>query len=118
MAGYVIRHGLTSGNETGLARGVTDIPLNSDGIAQAHKDAIVLRSVGLTSLRASRLERARHFAKIIGNVVGLIPTLTKNLDTLDIGTLTKKPDREIEGQIKRLMTVEPDKRFPNGQSTS
>lgn len=118
MPGYMMRHGETAGNEKGVARGVTDIPLNSEGIAQAHKDAVVLLSAKLTSLRSSRLERAWHFAKIIGKEVGLTPTATRRLDTLDIGTLTQKPDNDIQEQIAYLMTVEPDKRFPNGQSTT
>jgi uncharacterized phosphatase len=118
MPGYVIRHGETAGNEKGVARGVTDIPLNSEGISQAHKDAAVLLSANLTSLRASRLERAWHFAKIVGKTLGLTPVSTKRLDTLDIGALTKKDDNEIQEQIAHLMTVEPGKNFPNGQSTN
>lgn len=114
--GFIVRHGDTVANEQGLARGVSQVPLSSLGIAQAYQDGNALLGHDVTSIRASALERSKHHGKIIAKILNIPPAFTKRLDTLDIGNLTQQPDDKIKSIVARLSADEPNKKFPNGQA--
>ena len=62
---YLIRHGETDYNKKKRLQGVTDIPLNAQGIALAEKTAAGLRDISFDRIYTSPLIRARRTAEII-----------------------------------------------------
>lgn len=62
---YLIRHGETDYNKKKRLQGVTDIPLNAQGIALAEKTAAGLRDIFFDRIYTSPLIRARRTAEII-----------------------------------------------------
>lgn len=61
---YVIRHGQTDWNVSGLYQGHTDIPLNSNGIKQASMLGKKLENINFDIVLSSPLSRAYDTAKI------------------------------------------------------
>ena len=68
---YLARHGETDWNVAGKWQGHTDIPLNSNGKAQALALAEVLREVGLVGVVSSDLSRAKETGAIVAERLGL-----------------------------------------------
>jgi broad specificity phosphatase PhoE len=98
----LIRHGETDSNIRGLLHGQVDVPLTPHGIAQAHAIAARLGQEGaIDALYCSPLERARHTATIIGNVIGQSPSVHPGLLEIHFG--------EAEG----LTVEEAFDRFPH-----
>jgi broad specificity phosphatase PhoE len=60
-----LRHGVTDWNRQGLFQGRTDIPLNDEGLAQAHLAARQLQNVPFDIIVSSPLSRAFRTAEII-----------------------------------------------------
>jgi len=72
LIGFV-RHGQTDWNVEGRIQGQTDIPLNNEGISQAHALAARLQSEDKIwdAVLSSDLIRARHSAEIIAGSLGI-----------------------------------------------
>lgn len=66
---YLLRHGETDWNKSGLLQGHTDIPLNENGRAQMRDAANVLAGAGvrLDMILSSPLSRARESAEIVAD---------------------------------------------------
>lgn len=62
---YLVRHGETDWNRMGRLQGMTDIPLNDLGRAQAQTAAAALREVPFDAAFCSPLSRARETARIL-----------------------------------------------------
>lgn len=64
---YIMRHGQTEANRTGILQGRIDVPLNEEGIKQAEKTKNELdkKGVSFDFVYSSPLTRARQTAKII-----------------------------------------------------
>lgn len=71
----LIRHGETDWNHSGRWQGHTDIPLNDTGRAQARALAKRLSSWPIRAIYSSDLQRAAQTAEILGETLGLAPTL-------------------------------------------
>lgn len=65
---WITRHGQTDLNKQQLMCGLTDIPLNETGIAQAKKARCKIQNVHFDAVYASPLQRAITTGSIIGNV--------------------------------------------------
>ena len=63
----LVRHGITNWNEVEKCQGISDIPLNQNGIAQAEKLAYSLRNEKLDVIYSSNLQRAYLTAKKIAD---------------------------------------------------
>ena len=62
---YIIRHGETEWNKIGRYQGITDVPLNDNGIAQAKACANALKDVHFDRILSSDLSRALVTAETI-----------------------------------------------------
>lgn len=60
---YYLRHGQTDWNRDGRFQGWTDVPLNATGLAQAQTAARLVRDLGIRTICASPLARARVTAE-------------------------------------------------------
>lgn len=99
---YLVRHGRTASNVQRVFHGVTDVPLDTLGIRQAHLLAARLRAdVGADALVSSPLQRALATARIIGDGVGLAPVVVPGLIEVNFGELEGAP-------IATLLTDYPD----------
>lgn len=69
---FLIRHGQTESNVSGLLHGATDVPLNKVGLQQAEHVAMRIQSMeDITAIYASPLQRARATAEAISRRSGL-----------------------------------------------
>jgi len=75
----ILRHGQTDWNIDFRLQGVTDIPLNETGIAQARDAAAVIDPADWDLILTSPLSRARDTAKIVAEVNGLGEVLIEAL---------------------------------------
>lgn len=67
----LIRHGETSWNVQQRIQGLTDIPLNEEGVWQAGRLARSLADAGLSAIYSSDLDRAYQTAMAVAKVTGL-----------------------------------------------
>lgn len=67
----LLRHGQTDWNIDFRLQGVTDIPLNETGIAQARDAALVIRPEDWDAIISSPLSRARDTAQIVAQINNL-----------------------------------------------
>jgi probable phosphoglycerate mutase len=85
IAFWFVRHGETDWNARDLSQGRTDIPLNAVGRAQAARAAGLLADVGIASIVASPLSRARDTALAVAAVLGLPVHTDDDLREVDFG---------------------------------
>jgi len=88
---WFLRHGETDWNAQGLSQGRTDIPLNAVGLAQARRAARTLAPLGIASIVASPLLRARVTAEIAGEALGLPVALDEGLAEVNFGVQEGQP---------------------------
>lgn len=88
---WYLRHGETDWNAQGLSQGNVDIPLNSQGVAQAHRAAGLLRHRGIGSIVVSPLSRARDTAAMAAVALGLSVTVQDDLREVSFGVQEGKP---------------------------
>jgi broad specificity phosphatase PhoE len=100
---YLVRHGETDWNRERRIQGLTDIPLNETGRAQARATGMLLTRRRWDAIFSSPLDRARETASIIAAEVGLAePTL--------IDALVERNYGQAEG----MDWLEVERRFPHG----
>ena len=83
VAVYVIRHGSTPWNSKTYGkdkiRGWVDLPLDEEGVQEAHRIGRKLKAAGIDRMVASDLGRTRHTAAIVADHIGhdkakIVPT--------------------------------------------
>ena len=67
---YFLRHGETEWNAEGRFQGHSDIPLNPQGLAQAHAAARIIAACPVDLIVASPLIRALTTAAIVAEAIG------------------------------------------------
>jgi len=82
---WFLRHGETDWNRENRTQGSTDIPLNQNGLAQAHQAAALLRGRGIETILCSPLERARRTADIVAAALGLTVQVRQDLREASFG---------------------------------
>jgi broad specificity phosphatase PhoE len=82
---YLVRHGQTPLNESGVLRGLLDPPLDDVGHQQARRLGAVLGSRGLSAVAASPLRRARETAQPVADRAGLEVATDRRLVDRDYG---------------------------------
>ena len=82
---YLVRHGQTPLNESGVLRGLLAPPLDDVGHQQARQLGAVLGSHGLSAVAASPLRRARETAQPVADRAGLEVATDRRLVDRDYG---------------------------------
>ncbi|MEB6380941.1 adenosylcobalamin/alpha-ribazole phosphatase [Leclercia adecarboxylata] len=77
MRFFLVRHGQTAANASGLFYGSTDVPLTPLGIEQSTRVAGLLAEVSFSHALSSELQRAQQTAQLIVPVTGLDPRLNE-----------------------------------------
>jgi len=88
-----LRHGATDWNRQGLFQGRTDIPLNDEGIAQAHAAAQRLQRTAIDRIVSSPLIRAVKTAGIVASASSKQVEIDNRLIECDFGSLEGKSIR-------------------------
>jgi broad specificity phosphatase PhoE len=118
---YLIRHGETDANVSGIWQGSTDSPLNARGLAQARAIAqrVAREQLPIQHIYSSPLQRARHTAEYIAQALGDVPiTLDAGLAEFHLGQWEGLSYAELNDE-KRLwarMDEDPDFAPPGGES--
>lgn len=82
---WFLRHGQTDWNRAGKCQGRCDVPLNTQGEAEAEAAAPALRHLGINAICCSPLMRARRTADIIGQTLGVPVMEVAGLEEMDVG---------------------------------
>jgi broad specificity phosphatase PhoE len=90
-----VRHGVTDWNRRGQFQGRTDVPLNDEGISQAHAAARRLQSVPFDTIVSSPLIRAMKTAEIIAAASCKAVTIDADLIECDFGSFEGRPIAEV-----------------------
>jgi len=93
-----VRHGVTDWNREGRFQGRTDVPLNDEGIAQAHSAARRLQGVPVDIIVSSPLIRAIRTAEIIAAGPSKPVSIDADLIECDFGSLEGKSIRAAMDQ--------------------
>lgn len=100
----LIRHGQTTYNATGRMQGHLDTKLSAVGYEQAKGAAAMLRDKNFSAIVCSDLIRARETARVIGEELGLEPSIDARLRETNLG--------DWQG----MSSVEVDEEFPGARA--
>ena len=108
-----IRHGVTDWNRQGRFQGLTDIPLNDEGISQAQAAGRRLRDVQFEYVVSSPLIRAVKTAEIIAAASGKRVAIDAGLIECDFGSFEGRPISEVMKEhgitaVEALATILPE----------
>ena len=87
----LVRHGTTDWVDNNILHGITDIPLNANGLRQAREAAEALKNVPASHLYSSSLTRCMQTAQAISASVHLDPIPMDGLVEMNFGWLEGKP---------------------------
>jgi broad specificity phosphatase PhoE len=114
------RHGETADNTAHLIIGHRNPPLSDAGRRQAMALAGAARDAGIAALWCSPLQRARQTAALVGELVGLEPTVLAGLIESDRGNWEgERIDsiaRHSPDLYKAFVAADPGFAFPGGES--
>lgn len=82
---YVVRHGQSASNKSGVRNGQTDVPLTESGYEDARKAGQKLKGIKLDAIYSSDLIRAIETAKTA--IPGCIPIEDARIREIDVGKL-------------------------------
>jgi len=108
-----VRHGVTDWNRQGRFQGLTDVPLNDEGIAQAQAAARRLRDIRLDCVVSSPLIRAVKTAEIIATMSGKPVAVDAGLIECDFGSFEGRSISEVMDEhgitaMEALATILPE----------
>ncbi|MDK2980703.1 MAG: 2,3-bisphosphoglycerate-dependent phosphoglycerate mutase [Chloroflexota bacterium] len=87
---YLIRHGTTAWVDQQKLHGITDIPLNENGLQQAQLAAEAMQGTHAAHLFSSPLSRAMQTAQAIGEKVHLTPNPEPGFMEMNFGWMEGK----------------------------
>ncbi len=95
----IVRHGRTAWNVSDgrgrRFRGIVDLPLTDDGVAQAQATARRLAKLPLSAVYSSPLQRALHTAQLIARPHGLAPEPLPGLGSMNYGDWAGQLDIDV-----------------------
>lgn len=112
---YIVRHGATVDDDT--YSGPTNPKLNDQGRKDAEQAAKFMagRKTGNTII-SSEMDRTRETADILGKILGKKVQTRKDLDSLDVGDVSKMSDKEEADRVIKHHQENPHKSIPGGES--
>lgn len=116
---YLGRHGETALNSEDKLRGWTDVPLNEDGIKEAHAMADKMKHYPIDKIYCSDLDRADHTAQIVAEEHDLKPIARRWFRPINFGEWNGKPIKDIKDKMADLLDIwktEPTHQAPGGES--
>ena len=111
---YVVRHGSTVDDDT--YSGPTNPPLNEQGKKDAQGAADFLQGRKTGNIISSQMDRAKETANILGQALGKKVQSTPDLDSLDVGDVSKMSDKDEADRIIHHHQENPHKAIPGGES--
>lgn len=99
---YVTRHGETDYNVHGRYSGSTDIPLNENGINQAHQLAEKIKDIPFDIIISSSLIRAMQTAEIVNAVLNLPVIANEKLVERNVGVYEGLTREECQSKYPEL----------------
>jgi broad specificity phosphatase PhoE len=114
----LIRHGktvLNSFDSEERLRGWMDVPLDEQGIAEAHATAQSLRKHRVSLIYCSDLSRARQTAQAVAQATGAPIVYTPELRPWNVGSLAGQRVKDILPQLQELES-NPALPAPDGES--
>ena len=93
---YIVRHGETEWNKIGRYQGITNVPLNENGIAQAKACGNALKDIHFDRILSSDLSRALVTAETIRGNRQLEIKTDERLREINFGDWEKLLFTEIE----------------------
>ncbi|HUJ80029.1 MAG TPA: histidine phosphatase family protein [Nitrospiria bacterium] len=117
LALLLIRHGETDWNREGRVMGWRPVPLNDTGRGQIGRLAASLKGVRVEALYASPLQRTLETARILGDALGLSPTLDDRWIETKITGWEGQLWSELEGHPirDRYYAAPTETRLPDGE---
>jgi len=94
----LVRHGTTDWVDQHILHGITDIPLNENGLRQARQAASALKGITAHALYTSPLSRCVQTAQEIGGALGMTPLHKEGFKELNFGWLEGRPIRDHSSQ--------------------
>lgn len=88
---WFLRHGETDWNAKSLAQGRVEVPLNPNGIAQAHAAAERLKHRGIRQIICSPIGRARDTAEIVAAAIDASIAIDPGLRECAYGVMEGQP---------------------------
>lgn len=104
---YFIRHGKTDWNEKGLLQGISDIPLNENGIKDASLAKEFLKEIPFDFCVSSPLKRALKTAEIIIDDRNIPIIIDERIKEISFGDLEQKCviGDEVSPYIKKRFNI-------------
>ena len=113
---YLLRHGQTAANRSGLLQGHVDFDLTELGKRQAKAAADALRDRDVHRLVSSPLRRAVQTAEIVAATLGLAVETEPRLIEMDYGLWDERPLTDISETVWSQWRIDPDFAPPGGES--
>jgi broad specificity phosphatase PhoE len=114
---YIIRHGETAHNKSGMIQGHFDVKLNSVGVKQAKLLAKRLTAVNFDYIYSSDLSRARRTTEEILKYQKCKVKYTKALRERNFGHFTNRKGEEYLEFIKQKNILDTSRKLPLGVET-
>lgn len=113
---YVCRHGETTLNASGCFRGNKDVPLNKNGIKDAHNLKKLFEDIPLSFVLSSDRIRATQTADILHQGKTIPKMSTESLRALNVGELSGKPRNDENIAFLQHYLDHPTEKIPEGES--
>ena len=100
---FLVRHGETEHNRSGLALGRADVPLNEKGLWQAERLAVALAGEPLAAVYSSPLSRTLRTAELVAGPHGLAVQVEAALVEMDVGEAEGLPLADLRSRYPGLL---------------
>jgi broad specificity phosphatase PhoE len=113
---YLVRHGATVDDDT--YSGPTNPKLTEQGRKEGAQAAAFLSGRKTGDIVSSEMDRAKETASIIGKILGKKTSTRKDLDSLDVGAVSKISDKDEADRIIQHHKDNPHETIPGGESVN